>query len=255
LTFALPRLRELIARVTTGGSRSSPAVSPARTDHPASESREGCPLVQRLRAGNVPDPDFDDIYPTEIRALSAMFWTPVSIARRATELLVDSHSARVLDVGSGVGKFCVVGAAVTGAAFVGVEHRARLVQVARTSAHHLGVAGASFLHGPFDGLDITTFDAVYLFNPFDESPGGDETRIDNTVDLSPVRLLADITRAETFLGRACAGTRVVTYCGFGGYMPTTYRHVLRERCHTGGRLDLWEKRAGPKRLPAAAHHE
>jgi hypothetical protein len=64
---------------------------------------------------------FDALYERRIRELSPQHWTPVRIARRAAELLTLSGAKRILDVGSGVGKFCIVGALTTEAQFVGIE--------------------------------------------------------------------------------------------------------------------------------------
>ncbi len=52
------------------------------------------------------DVTFDDLYPEDIQNLSPMHWTPVDIARRASNFLAIPN-ARVLDIGSGVGKFCI----------------------------------------------------------------------------------------------------------------------------------------------------
>jgi SAM-dependent methyltransferase len=186
------------------------------------------------------DWEFDDIYPPAVRGASSLFWTPVSVAMRAAELLVRRAATRVLDVGSGAGKFCIVGAAATGASFVGVEHRQSLVQAARAAAARLGLDGARFVYGAFDTVDIASFDAVYFFNPFEENVRRGESCLDDTVTLSRERFRADVASAERLLARARLGTRVVTYHGFGGEVPPGYRRVVRER-QRSGYLDLWVK--------------
>ncbi|HEX7669861.1 MAG TPA: hypothetical protein VF395_09770, partial [Polyangiaceae bacterium] len=98
--------------------------------------------LDAAQSGGDPDAEFDVAYPPGIRAVSSSFWTPVSVALRAAELLVTTASSRVLDVGSGVGKFCIIGAAATGATFTGVEHRPRFVSVAERVADLFGVASA-----------------------------------------------------------------------------------------------------------------
>jgi SAM-dependent methyltransferase len=168
------------------------------------------------------------------------------VAIRAAELLVIDPATRVLDVGSGVGKFCIVGAAVTGARFTGIEQRGPLVQVARNTAERLGVAGASFVHGTFDAMRIEDFDAFYFFNPFQENVFSNDDRLDETVELCHERFIADVERAVSLLTCAAVGTRVVTYHGFGGEMPPTYRRMRRERRQTGY-LELWIKDDGPPR--------
>jgi len=198
-------------------------------------------VLTRLRERRgVYDFEFDRVYSEELQRVSAFFWTPVSVAVRAAELLVQGPSTRVLDVGSGAGKFCLVGAAATGASFTGVEHRERFVRAASASARALGLESVSFIHDNFDRVDVSAFDALYFFNPFEENIWYPHDQIDHSVELSEDRYLTDIARAERLLHRARAGTRVATYHGFGGVMPSSYRLELEERRHSGV-LALWVK--------------
>ena len=160
------------------------------------------------------------------------------MARRVVELLAITRGTHVLDVGSGVGKLCIIGAAMTGALFVGVEQRAHLVDVAVAAAARAHATTARFFHRDFSTVDIDTFDAVYLFNPFEENVWEPDEWLDDTVAMSLAKARADVVRAEEMLARARPGTRVVTYHGFGGDMPLAYRHLLSER-RGSGHLDLW----------------
>jgi predicted RNA methylase len=184
----------------------------------------------------VSDREFDRLYPIHVRELSRAFWTPVRVAQRATELLAPSPTRRVLDVGSGVGKLCVVGAALTGAEMTGVEHRADLVGVARGVAERLQVP-ARFVVGGLSAVDWREFEAFYFFNPFFENVHRDN-HIDENVELSARRFEADLSAAFTALAGARAGTRVVTYHGFGASMPPTYRLIAQEPAGTDT-LKLW----------------
>lgn len=160
---------------------------------------------------------------------------------RASKLLECGPGARVLDIGSGVGKFCIVAAAATGARVLGVERRQGLVEVAEQTAAWYGV-DVSFVHGSFASYDPLVVDGVYLFNPFVENIASMEDHIDSSVELSERRFVEDVAAAEGFLRAARTGTRVVTYCGFGGQMPPGYVRVLRER--RAGVLELWIKTDG-----------
>jgi len=194
----------------------------------------------------VSDAEFEDGYPLAVRWLSTPFWTPVTVARRAAGLLGGGPHKRILDIGAGPGKFCVVGALTTGASFVGVEHRAPLAVVARATAERFGASNARFIHGVFDALDPADYDGIYLFNPFEENLWDWTSHVDQSVQLSQRRFWADLAAAETFLARARSGTRVVTYHGFGSEPPNTYRLLLRER-HGSGELELWEQTDGVQR--------
>src|SRR5271165_160023 len=94
------------------------------------------------------DEAFDSIYPPYIQAISRRFWTPVAVARQAARLLYQAGARRVLDVGSGVGKFVLVAAgAVPEMLFVGVEQRAHLVEVARRAQRQVQQSNVSFVVG------------------------------------------------------------------------------------------------------------
>lgn len=187
------------------------------------------------------DEDFDALYPEAVREVSSRYWTPVAVAMRAAQLLVTDRSTRVLDVGSGAGKFCLVGALATGASFTGVEHRAGLVEVAQAAAASLGARRARFVHGRFHTVPWETFDAFYFFNPFAENVFPASEHLDASVELSSDRCLADLTFAEELLARAKDGARIATYHGFGGQMPGSYE-LLRTEPLGSDYLELWVKR-------------
>ncbi len=178
--------------------------------------------------------------PAKARAASQVFWTPFSVAARAARFLVRQPRARVLDVGSGVGKFCIVGAALTDGRFVGIEHREHLVRIAKRVALRAGVDGTRFVHGPIDAVEPADFDAFYLYNPFEENLCTLDERLDDTVSMSHERFAADVERVRAMLRAARVGTRVVTYNGFGGTMPAGYVR-LSGSAHLQLRLDFWIK--------------
>jgi SAM-dependent methyltransferase len=197
--------------------------------------------LEALSAGReVPDEIFDRLFPAWARSLSAKHWTPLTVARRAAELLVTQPGARVLDVGSGVGKFCLVGALTTEGTFIGVEQRLRFVQVARELVHQAQVPQCAFLHANVLELDWQDFDGIYLFNPFAENLPH-QAPIDHTVGLSTELYEQYVHFMEEKLAQAPVGTRVATYHGFGGTLPAGWKSHGREM-KAGGPLELWIKR-------------
>jgi SAM-dependent methyltransferase len=204
------------------------------------------------RGARVSDRAFDAVYPPPLRKLSSTFWTPVAVAQRAVTLLVRDAGAhaRVLDVGSGAGKLCLIGSIATGASFVGLERREHLVRAAERAAERLGAETCRFAHAQFETADVASFDAIYLFNPFEENLWRPSDRIDTTVELSVERYPQEVARAEVMLARARAGTRVVTYHGFGAPMPDDYALEHREPHRSGGCLELWVKASPRGREPA-----
>src|SRR6478735_8445679 len=77
------------------------------------------------------DEEFNAIYPRHIRKLAKKHWTPIAVARTAALFLAKKRGAKILDIGSGAGKFCMVGAAVTRAHFTGVEQRSELFEISQ----------------------------------------------------------------------------------------------------------------------------
>jgi SAM-dependent methyltransferase len=196
--------------------------------------------VKRLLAGErVDDRDWDELYPAWIRALSHKHWTPVAVAQRAAEWLVTDTKTRVLDVGSGAGKFCAVGALTSGAVFTGVEQRPRLVQIARQVARSNCIKRCTFLEGNARDLDWNEYDALYLFNPFAEHLPGNPF-IDDAIDRHPRRYNAYVTAVAGILASSREGTRLCTYFGVGADMPPGWRRLREEKLH-GGPLSLWLK--------------
>lgn len=206
------------------------------------EDEHDARLAEALTEGvAISDGVFDLLYPRSARVVSSVFWTPVSVALRVAELLVVDCATRVLDVGSGVGKFCVVGALATGASFTGIEHRAHLVAIARDAARRTG-ARATFIDGRLASDSLADIDAIYFFNPFAENAFPPEDHLDHEVELSLDRALFDVELAERLLAGAKIGTRVATYHGFGGDMPPTYELQLTEP-HRTDQIELWVKTA------------
>lgn len=185
------------------------------------------------------DERFDRVYPQRVRDRSDVHWTPARVARRAVELLDLSPACRVLDVGSGVGKFCLIAASHSPATFVGVERRPDLVDVAESARQTLAVSRVVFFHGDALQIDWTPFQGLYFFNPFVEYVLTDEDRLDaeafdrNAYDRA-------VLIAQDRLDRMPVGTKVALYHGFGGGMPPAYRTMCRERCGNGI-LEVWTK--------------
>jgi len=189
------------------------------------------------------DEVFDDQLPRKMQIKSSVHFTPVSVARHAARLLAPRPGMRVLDVGSGPGKFCVVAASeVPGCTFVGVELRPHLVRVARQLAARMSVANATFLDGDALELDWSEYDAFYFYNPFAEQLNGKSFALDSKMELMPSKFLRYVTATRERLARARMGTRVVTYHSFGAPAPTGYE--LAETCPAGtDHLELWIKSA------------
>lgn len=183
------------------------------------------------------DVDFDLVYPPDIRAVSALHWTPVGVARRAAEYLVGGEGMRVLDIGCGPGKFCVVGALTTRGQFTGVEHRRRPGVVGRSIISRAGIGNARVQRGNILDVRFGEYDAFYLFNPFAENLDL-RLAIDGTEELSEGRYEAYTGHVARELALAPLGTRVATYCGACAEVPPGYECVGTALT---SELRFWEK--------------
>jgi hypothetical protein len=192
-------------------------------------SRHVCPSTSL-------DTEFDRLIPDELRHLSSMHWTPVRVAARAATLLCTTPQTRVLDIGSGIGKLCTIGALSAAGTWVGVEQHAPLVKSAMDLARDLGVTERTrFLQADAFSIDWNEYDALYFYNPF-ELPLFDSGP-------SPSREVQS-ARVQQRLESLPSCTRVVTFHGFGGVMPPSFELLYHERMPSFGLdLALWIQRS------------
>ncbi len=186
-------------------------------------------VLDAARGGEaVSDRIFDQLFPEPVRRVSSRFWTPVNVARKAAKILA-ANPGPVLDVGAGVGKFCIVGALSTDAEFHGLEHRPELVDIANGVIAALGLSErAKVFCGTLDDVQWGQYRSFYFCNPFEENIFPEHRRYDDCVELSKTRFEADTARVERELDMAPVGTRIVTFHGLGARVPATYRQCIEE---------------------------
>lgn len=132
----------------------------------------------------ISDKEFDKNFPLEIERLSDKHWAPATIVKRAAKFLVNKPGTKVLDIGSGAGKFCIIGAACYDGLFVGVEQRQNLCTLAVKIAQHYQLTNLKFIHANVVDTDFSDYDAFFFYNAFYENIE-DAAAIDNSVALNP----------------------------------------------------------------------
>ncbi|MHB8872928.1 MAG: class I SAM-dependent methyltransferase [Myxococcaceae bacterium] len=185
---------------------------------------------------------FDEGLPPNLRELSETHWTPAAVVRLGARWLVEHGAKRVLDVGSGVGKFCTLASLETPLVCVGLEQRGYLVDAARERAARLGATRCQFVVGGLEQLGALPADALYFYNPFAENLAATSIGIDETVELSPKRYLGEVRQVQEHLRRAEVGQLVLTFHGFGGPVPASYQE-LRSQPAGSDFLQLFRKTA------------
>ena len=198
-------------------------------------------LAEQLAAGRpVSDARFDRLLPPDLVRLAGLHFTPVEVAVRAAAWLTAAGATQVADLGAGVGKFCLVGAATTPARFTGLELRPGLVEVARDLARRLGLERAQFVVADLRNAPLGRYQAFYLYDPFSESTAEEDERLDPWVPTTD--RAADVAALLARLEAAPAGTRLAMFCGLGGPSPRGWRLELRQAMNDrGDLLDGWVK--------------
>ena len=171
------------------------------------------------------DAQLNHLYPKEIQLLARKHWTPLSIVDMAVQFLVPHNGVRVLDIGSGAGKFCLAGAYYKPwAQFYGVEQREHLVAHAETARSILKLQNVQFLHQNLTQLNFKQFDHFYFFNSFYENLM-DTDKIDDSITCSPH--LYDYYNRYLCrqLSEMRVGTRLATFHSLDDKVPPNYELV------------------------------
>jgi hypothetical protein len=182
---------------------------------------------------------FDELYSPAMQALSADHWTPLPIARLATDFLTSGPPSKILHIGSGVGKFCLAGACYAPRHhFYGIEQRAYVVEEAKIAQRKMGLNNVSFLLGNLTQLDLSQFNHFYFFNSFYENLN-DERQIDHDIEYSKSLYSHYVSYLHKQLRVMPVGTRVATYHSRYEEIPLSYDLIdtLEE-----GQLNFWIKR-------------
>ena len=184
------------------------------------------------------DEQFHQIYPLSIQVLARRHWTPLTVAREAANFLGAETGARVLDIGSGAGKFCLAAAYYKPHAYYyGIEQRKSLINHAETAREILRFENVNFTHGNFTQLDFKNFDHFYFYNAFYENLAGTD-KIDDSIDYSGELYNYHSGYLYKQLEQKPAGTRVATFHSLEDEIPQSYHEVNAE---FDGLLKFWIK--------------
>jgi SAM-dependent methyltransferase len=172
------------------------------------------------------DDCFDKFYSPGIQQLSERHWTPSNISKRAAAYLAEDDGAQILDIGAGVGKFCLIAAQQQPSChFYGIEQRKNLVHFAEKAGKKLALGNVTFLHGNFTNIDLSQFDHFYFYNSFYENLVDEECRIDEHVTHS-VALYDYYTQfLRSVFTQRPSGTKIATYYSYKEVVPDDYRLV------------------------------
>src|SRR5882724_155746 len=184
------------------------------------------------------DTQLHQLYPESIQSLARRHWTPLTITNLVVQFLVPHKDVKVLDIGSGVGKFCLAGAYYKpDAYFFGVEQRKRLVDHAKKARDVLGLKNVHFYCQNLTQLDFKQFDSFYFFNSFYENLM-DTDKIDDSIICSPDLYTYYNRHLYKKLETMPVGTRIATFHSLEDKIPRSYQ-LIEE--HLGTLLKFWMK--------------
>lgn len=196
-------------------------------------------IFEKLRIQkNISDEDFDAIYPFKLRELSERHWTSVYVSKIASEFLCNQGPAKVLDIGSGAGKFCFVGASLyPDSEFYGVDIRENFIHTSNKIKEEYGISNASFFQQDVLTMNLMGYDGIYFFNSFQEKIDLTSS-IDHTSKVSVEEYIQYTKHIFTELNKVPKGTKLVTYFSEGFCVPNSFRLL---ETHFKGELKFYLK--------------
>lgn len=181
---------------------------------------------------------FSEQLPEYLQMRSRRFLTPIHIAQTAAQWLTEDGKKHILDIGAGVGKFCIAGAKYCDSLFFGIEYRPSLAKIANELIIKYDLNNAIVQCGNVTDIDFQDFDAFYMYNPFFENlvPS---LRLNNEIELTMPMYTYYFKHTSEKLNNTKSGTRLVTYHGNNFEIPDSFQKLKETE---DGLLKLWIKK-------------
>ncbi|MDG1331685.1 MAG: methyltransferase domain-containing protein [Crocinitomicaceae bacterium] len=187
---------------------------------------------------NRDDNAFENALKKSVQGHSYIHWTPVEVIKTAADWLGTESDNKILDIGSGVGKFCLIGAMNSRAHFTGVETRDDLVEQAIELKKELKLSNVDFIHSDIVNIDFSEYTSFYFYNPFCEHmalSGG----IDDRIQFDEAAFYNYQEFVAEQLKHAPKGTKLVKYCSPDFDISTDFDLT---NMYFEGQLQLWIRR-------------
>lgn len=171
------------------------------------------------------DEIFNSLYPLPVKNVAEKHWTPIAVAEKAAAFLAVSNDVKILDIGSGCGKFCLVAAHLYSKTnFYGIEQREGLVSLSEQLADQLQIKNVFFTSSNIAKVDFSDYDHFYFYNSFYENIASAQ-KIDDDVIYSEELYNYYNRYLYKQLDKKTVGTRLVTYHSFGKEVPRGFEIV------------------------------
>jgi SAM-dependent methyltransferase len=171
------------------------------------------------------DAQFNTLYPEPIRKMTRRHWTPLLVAQKAAAFLRTGKGTKILDIGSGCGKFCLAaGYYYPDTHFTGVEQRAYLTEEANAALQKLSLKNVQFVTANITTINFKDYQHFYFYNSFYENLAETE-KIDQAIPFSKELFDQYSYYLYKQLHEARKGTRLVTYHSVETEIPDEYQIV------------------------------
>jgi Methyltransferase domain len=194
--------------------------------------------IDKMKSGiEISDAEFDQVFTKKIQKFATVHFTPIKVAKVAAAYLTEKKHQKILDIGAGAGKFCLVGAAVGDGLFVGVEQRRGLFLLSKRIAKRFQLENVQFLHKNIIDISLADYDGFYFYNAFFENVSQSES-ISDEFEMSIERYRKYSFYVRNQLDLMPIGTKLVTYFSFLKEIPASYE-IQKEDFE--GNLKMWSK--------------
>jgi len=184
----------------------------------------------------IDDIEFDALYPKSFLNISDRHFSSIYVCQLAARFLSEQKQANILDIGSGAGKFCIIGAlSHENTCFTGVEYRATLHMEAVYLKNQFQLSNCDFVNGNIIDYNIQDFNAFYMFNPFLEQK--DKSAIIN-IDFEYEDKIDYLNYVFEKFEKMPPGTRLSTYYINKNLIPKSFSLI---KSQVGDRLHFFIK--------------
>ncbi|MNK96833.1 Methyltransferase domain protein [compost metagenome] len=199
-------------------------------------------LTEQLRMGlDIQDYEFDQIFPPYYKFQSTIHWSPVIAARQIADWIVPLGLNSFIDVGCGVGKLCFLLRILTGYKITGIEQRPKLVAIANKIIDVNNFKDISVVQMNMLDLNWDKYDIYYLYNPFQEHVTDEGLCIiENDLEFDRKNYVYYTSEVFRQLSWAKKGKVLITFHGYGGSVPPSWRMVASRHIESGD-LTMWIK--------------
>jgi len=167
------------------------------------------------------DQQFLSLFSEKNKKANRIHYTPLAVAKKAAEFLCGGLGNKILDIGSGIGKFCFTAAHYYPAyTFYGIEQRGDLIEASEKTNETLQLSNVFFEHKNFDQITLTDYHHFYFFNSFDENI--EEDKLDYQVAFSENLYHYYNAQIHKQLSKMPTGTRIATFFTLDDIIPASY---------------------------------